>query len=242
MVKLDELSQAVSYAQTSGSGFGTRMLCRRLSIHNTAPIEASVWLSGLRRANSLNMNTNPVVNAHMRSPGGFVETFAGLRDGGEIGFEACFKNDAPRKSTNPDTQRWQAPQEGDDEDQKSFMHSIFYDREPFEVLVVPPQWTRGIVWARGYASMMGPIPLEMEAPVNFQGSFKVSGKPMLLRGNFIGATTTAEGVGIDAAAVDNLDGVALANNVAHTRYRAVSKDLLEEVWSVARWHDGRGVG
>ena len=93
MVNLGQLSASDSYAQTSGSGFGTRALCRRLSRHSAAPVDMDVWLSGLRRANPFNATTNPVPNAHMRSPGGFMETFPGLRDGGDIQFEATFKND-----------------------------------------------------------------------------------------------------------------------------------------------------
>ena len=39
MVSLAQLSQAESYAQTSGNGFGTRMLCRRLTEHDSAPTD-----------------------------------------------------------------------------------------------------------------------------------------------------------------------------------------------------------
>ena len=185
MVNLSQLSQSHAYAQTSGPGFGTRMLCRPLTEHNEAPIDASMWLSGLRRANALSTNTNPIPNSHMRSPGGFMEFFAGLRDPGDIQFEACWKNDVPTGATasaDSDFQRWQAPKESDDPGNRGFFHSLFYDRQPFEAWVIPPQWTRGLIIVRGYASMVGPFPHEMEGVINFQGSFKASGKPMILRG------------------------------------------------------------
>ena len=38
MVNLGQLSVSDSYAQTSGSGFGTRALCRRLERHSDAPV------------------------------------------------------------------------------------------------------------------------------------------------------------------------------------------------------------
>ena len=81
-----------------------------------------MWLTGLRRANALSMNTNDIPNAHMRSPGGFIEFFAGLTDPGDIQFEACWKPDVPAErctagmsaGTMPtDFQRWQAPLETD---------------------------------------------------------------------------------------------------------------------------------
>ena len=219
MVNLAQLSVSDSYAQTSGSGFGTRALCRRLSRHSDAPTETDMWLTGLRRANPFNATTNPVPNAHMRSPGGFMETFPGLRDGGDIQFEATFKNDVPSGST--DFQAWQAPKEGDDLEDKSFFHSLFFDREPFEMWVIPPQWTRGLFIARGYASMAGPFPHEMEGVVNFQASFKISGRPMLLRGERVG---TAVMTGTEIMA----DSLATAVN---ERYRAVKDDLLFESWS-----------
>ena len=67
-------------------------------------------------------------------------------------------------------------------DRKSFFHSLFFDREPFEMWVIPPQWTRGLFVARGYASMAGPFPHEMEGVVNFQGSFKISGRADVVAG------------------------------------------------------------
>ena len=288
MVDLRRLSQATAYAQTSGSGFGTRMLCRPLDQHAFAPVEESMWLTGLRRANVANINTNPVVNVHMRSPGGFIEKFAGLRDGGDVMFEACWKNDAPlsriiqtpnnlpvtmwdaatdysianevqynnrawrasqdnngiRPSTgagvwtdftmytattkDDDFQSWQAPKENDAQDRKSFFHSLFYDRDPYEVMVIPPQWTLGIIAARGYSSMAGPFPHELEGPINFQGTFAISGIPMPLRGTKLGRTDSA--VAIAAGAVATIGGVAIAPS-DNRRYRAVSQDKLYEVWS-----------
>ena len=280
MVDLGQLAQSDAYAQTSGPGFGTRMLCRPLTEHNEAPIDGSMWLTGLRRANALSMNTNPIPNAHMRSPGGFMEFFAGLRDPGDIQFEACWKNDQPRGTTTlyipknsvaewvsgdavddndyvqyedvvyqanktlsgsmltttpiqnsadwdmiptsnstyyelaptPDFQRWQAPKETDGAGNKGLFHSLFYDRQPFEAWVIPPQWTRGLIIVRGYASMVGPFPHEMEGVINFQGSFKASGKPMILRG-------------ISATAI--VPTVAAIND----RIRWVSTQLLEERWT-----------
>ena len=241
MVNLGQLSVSDAYAQTSGSGFGTRALCRRLSQHSNAPVDMDVWLSGLRRANAFNVTTNPVPNAHMRSPGGFMETFPGMRDSGDIQFEACFKNDVPAgvlataagNITAGDFQAWQAPVETDPEARKSFFHSLFFDREPFEMWVIPPQWTRGLWVARGYASMAGPFPHELEGVVNFQGSFKISGRAMMLRGSHLGLTTTTTGVEIaTGSTVAMLDGVAITP-AANKRFRAVSADLLEEVWSDA---------
>ena len=239
MVNLAQLTQAESYAQTSGNGFGTRALCRRLSQHDNAPKDMDVWLSGLRRANAFNVTTNPVPNAHMRSPGGFMETFPGMRDSGDIQFEACFKNDVPVGATAGDItagdfQAWQAPIEADDVEKKSFFHSLFFDREPFEMWVIPPQWTRGLWVARGYASMAGPFPHELEGVVNFQASFKISGRAMMLRGVYKGTVSTAE---ITQAAVADtnptlsalVDGTP-ANN-KNRRWRAVSTDLLTEIWS-----------
>ncbi len=244
MVNLAQLPQSDAYAQTSGPGFGTRMLCRPLNEHNNAPIDTSMWLTGLRRANALSMNTNPIPNAHMRSPGGFMEFFAGLRDPGDIQFEACWKNDAPSNITGADIggeddfQRWQAPTEADLEKaagNEGLFHSLFYDRQPFEAWVIPPQWTRGLIIVRGYASMVGPFPHEMEGVINFQGSFKASGKPMILRGVKVGVTDPDAAVAITAAliAADNptltpVTPLVLANN---KRFRAVSKDLLTEIWS-----------
>ena len=218
MVDLAQLSQSNSYAQTSGPGFGTRMLCRRLTEHGNAPVNTSMWLTGLRRANALSMNTNDIPNAHMRSPGGFIEFFAGLTDPGDIQFEACWKNDAPTGITawdDEDFQRWQAPREADTDANKGFFHSIFYDRQPFEAWVVPPQWTRGLILVRGYAKMVGPFPHEMEGVINFQGAFKASGKPMLLRGEKV----MAAGITIPAA------------NTNPVRYRAVSNNFLQEFWT-----------
>lgn len=283
MVNLGQLSASDSYAQTSGSGFGTRALCRRLTRHSEAPVENDVWLTGLRRANPFNGTTNPVVNAHMRSPGGFVESFAGLRDGGEISFEATFKNDAPpetpgflypqwqqfeaydqgdlvsaddagtmknyvairdnygdapaasgldwREVLNAvnDFQSWQNAKETDPVSRRSFFHSFFYDREPFEFWVIPPQWTRGLFMARGYASMVGPFPHEMEGVINFMGSFKISGRPMMLRG-----VSKPMGVGTPynvSTRQDVFTGAQTAGDLLAKRYRAVSKDLLEEIWS-----------
>ena len=240
MVNLGQLTQSNAYAQTSGPGFGTRMLCRRLDEHDKAPIDSSMWLSGLRRANALSTNTNPIPNSHMRSPGGFMEFFAGLRDPGDIQFEACWKNDAPRGITvanvggATDFQRWQAPSEADltppADNKEGFFHSLFYNRQPFEAWVIPPQWTRGIIIVRGYASMVGPFPHEMEGVINFQGSFKASGKPMILRGKHTGMLVTAATIAASAvttAQVPSITG-ALAKN---KRYRAISENLLEEVWS-----------
>ena len=60
---------------------------------------------------------------------------------------------------------------------------MFYDQASrLRLWVIPPQWTRGLIIVRGYAKMLGPFPHEMEGVINFQGSFKASGKPMLLRG------------------------------------------------------------
>ena len=241
MVDLAQLSQRDSYAQTSGPGFGTRMLCRPLDEHNTAPTDVSMWLTGLRRANALSTNTNPIPNSHMRSPGGFMEFFAGLRDPGDIQFEACWKNDVPRgdavvagskAKASLDFQRWQAPSEADLEagvDSEGFFHSLFYDRQPFEAWVIPPQWTRGLIIVRGYASMVGPYPHEMEGVINFQGSFKASGKPMILRG---------ERIAFGSVAVSATDDSPL-------RFRAVKDNFLEENWTNAAsstqaiaWGDG----
>ena len=251
MVNLAQLSQSNAYAQTSGPGFGTRMLCRPLNEHYKAPIDSSMWLSGLRRANALSTNTNPIPNSHMRSPGGFMEFFAGLRDPGDIQFEACWKNDVPfipasvtdaNARIAADFQRWQAPKESDGAGNKGFFHSLFYDRQPFEAWVIPPQWTRGLIVVRGYASMVGPFPHEMEGVINFQGSFKASGKPMILRGTSLGYLTAAAAItttGTVAADLipANLTGsptgfvVPAAGLAKNKRYRAVSEDLLSEVWS-----------
>ena len=242
MVNLAQLTQSNSYAQTSGPGFGTRMLCRRLNEHASGPVDASMWLSGLRRANALSMNTNDIPNAHMRSPGGFIEFFAGLTDPGDIQFEACWKNDVPAGATarsiaagEIDFQRWQAPREVDVgvANQEGFFHSIFYDRQPFEAWVIPPQWTRGLILVRGYAKMVGPFPHEMEGVINFQGAFKASGKPMLLRGtkgNTVG--TPGTGVAILAAAVSATQVTGIdSGNAENKRYRAVSSDFLTELWT-----------
>ena len=279
MVDLAQLSQSNSYAQTSGPGFGTRMLCRPLDEHDNGPADASMWLTGLRRANALSMNTNDIPNAHMRSPGGFIEFFAGLTDPGDIQFEACWKNDVPRSAVvvytakssvslwaagsthsdmayvrfddvvyqasqdvgvaigepsanptywdvidapnsayydasmmDPDFQRWQAPAQEDTEGNIGFFHSIFYNRKPFEAWVIPPQWTRGLIVVRGYAKMVGPFPHEMEGVINFQGAFKASGKPMLLRGQRLTKALPT------VAAVDS-------------RIRWIKDNLLEEQWT-----------
>ena len=235
MVDLAQLSQSNSYAQTSGPGFGTRMLCRRLTDHMDAPTHVSMWLTGLRRANALSMNTNDIPNAHMRSPGGFIEFFAGLTDPGDIQFEACWKNDVPSGATagskvvgsTLDFQRWQTPKESDIgvKDQEGFFHSMFYDRQPFEAWVIPPQWTRGIIVVRGYAKMLGPFPHEMEGVINFQGAFKASGKPMLLRGTKVGDLVT-----VSAAAAPVVPDSTQAEYKGY-RYRAVRKDFLEEIWT-----------
>ena len=232
MVDLGQLAQSDSYAQTSGPGFGTRMLCRRLTEHDNAPVDGSMWLTGLRRANALSMNTTDIPNAHMRSPGGFLEFFAGLTDPGDVQFEACWKSDVPARAGAPDFQRWQAPNEGDADDQKGFFHSMFYDRQPFEAWVIPPQWTRGLIVVRGYAKMLGPFPHELEGVINFQGSFKASGKPMLLRGvrgNTVG--TTAVPVELTGAVTDTEFTGFSAANAENKRYRAVKNDFLQEVWS-----------
>ena len=265
MVDLGQLSQSNSYAQISGPGFGTRMLCRPLREHDNAPVSASMWLTGLRRANALSMNTNDIPNAHMRSPGGFLEFFPGLTDPGDIQFEACWKNDVPRGTpaivagTTNDFQRWQAPLEADlsaVDNMEGFFHSIFYDRRPFEAWVIPPQWTRGLIVVRGYAKMVGPFPHEMEGVINFQGAFKASGKPMLLRGTYLGyltAPSTITTTGTVAADLipANLTGnpmsfvVPASATAKNKRYRAVSEDLLSEVWSgvgdgavVPSWGEG----
>ena len=241
MVNLAQLSQSNSYAQTSGPGFGTRMLCRPLDEHSSAPLDASMWLTGLRRANALSMNTNDIPNAHMRSPGGFIEFFAGLTDPGDIQFEACWKPDVPSGATAKskaamtlDFQRWQAAVENDltiaSADNEGFFHSMFYNRQPFEAWVIPPQWTRGLIVVRGYAKMVGPFPHEMEGVINFQGAFKASGKPMLLRGVRKNTLTIADSIAagvVTAAQIPAITGP-LAKNM---RYRAVSQNLLEEVWS-----------
>ena len=233
MVDLGQLSQSNAYAQTSGPGFGTRMLCRPLDEHDDAPVDGSMWLTGLRRANALSMNTNPIPNAHMRSPGGFMEFFAGLRDPGDIQFEACWKNDVPKGATpgsdasaTLDFQRWQAPKEGDSEGNKGLFHSLFYDREPFEAWVIPPQWTRALIIVRGYASMVGPFPHEMEGVINFQGSFKASGKPMILRGVKVGGLAT-----VALAAKPIVPDDTQMMTYANYRYRAIREDLLEEIWT-----------
>ena len=256
------------------------MLCRPLTEHDKGPVDASMWLTGLRRANALSMNTNDIPNAHMRSPGGFIEFFAGLTDPGDIQFEACWKNDRPslagpmytakasvslwvtgntqsanayvrfenvvyqanknisgaglttEPGMNPtdwdviptsnsmyydvnlgsDFQRWQAPAQEDTEGNIGFFHSIFYNRQPFEAWVIPPQWTRGLIVVRGYAKMVGPFPHEMEGVINFQGAFKASGLPMLLRGQRLTKTVPT------VAAVDS-------------RIRWIRTDLLEEQWT-----------
>ena len=137
-----------------------------------------------------------------------------------------------------DIQKWQAPLETEGDppvSMKSFFHSIFFDREPFEAWVIPPQWTRGLIIVRGYASMMGPFPFELEAPVNFQGSFKISGKPMLLRGAVVSDPDTE--VVLPSGADD-----------PPVRYRAVANDLLSEFWTDAvamgdtlAWGEGHSV-
>ena len=220
MVNLGQLSQSNSYAQISGSGFGTRMLCRPLTEHGDGPTGASMWLTGLRRANALSMNTNDIPNAHMQSPGRFLEFFPGLTDPGDIQFEACWKNDVPGSATvsgsppvtSGDFQRWQAPKETDDEGNIGFFHSIFYSSLPFEAWVIPPQWTRGLIIVRGYAKMVGPFPHEMEGVINFQGAFKASGKPMMLRGTNLGPSVPA-------------------TVEVNSRIRWVKMNLLEEQWT-----------
>ena len=254
MVDLGQLVQSNSYAQTSGPGFGTRMLCRPLDEHDNAPIDTSMWLSGLRRANALSTNTNPIPNSHMRSPGGFMEFFAGLRDPGDIQFEACWKNDAPRGLAVAniggltDFQRWQAPSEADlaaGDNREGFFHSLFYDRQPFEAWVIPPQWTRGIIIVRGYASMVGPFPHEMEGVINFQGSFKASGKPMILRGIKLGTTADTEDIAETAVNATNPTLITAIVPAANERFRAVSKDFLTEIWSnvgsSAIWGEASGM-
>ena len=256
MVDLGQLSQSNSYAQISGPGFGTRMLCRPLTEHKAAPVDASMWLTGLRRANALSMNTNDIPNAHMRSPGRFLEFFQGLTDPGDIQFEACWKNDLPKgASVGPsDFQRWQAPLESDvgdasvpaGQNKEGFFHSMFYDSLPFEAWVIPPQWTRGLIIVRGYAKMVGPFPHEMEGVINFQGAFKASGKPMLLRGERQGTGPLTVGSDIAAAAaVADIDSQTITR-AANVRWRAVASNLLTEVWSsvgdMAAWAEPIAAG
>ena len=114
--------------------------------------------------------------------------------------------------------------EDDDDDKKSFFHSLFFDREPFEMWVIPPQWTRGIFVARGYASMAGPFPHEMEGVVNFQGSFKISGRPMLLRGTAVGMSPTVLETEFPVVPGTKTE-------YAGYRYRAIGANLLEEIWT-----------
>ena len=254
MVNLGQLSQSNSYAQISGPGFGTRMLCRPLTEHNAAPIDTSMWLTGLRRANALSMNTNDIPNAHMRSPGRFLEFFQGLTDPGDIQFEACWKNDVPKSATvsgsppvtSGDFQRWQVPKEGDSEGNRGFFHSMFYDSQPFEAWVIPPQWTRGLIIVRGYAKMVGPFPHEMEGVINFQGAFKASGKPMLLRGERESSAEIVLTAEISAGTVGTFGTTTTLAPAANVRWRAVEKDLRTEVWSsvglTAEWAETIAIG
>ena len=108
----------------------------------------------------------------MESPGGFIEVFRGLRDGGEIGFEA---------NLFPDGMDWQRIRHERNQASHTIFDDLFGDvdeDELYEMWVVPPRSTRYIWLARGFPSVGGPVMYEQEGIMRMMFSFKVSGQPL----------------------------------------------------------------
>ena len=176
MPSLEVISRAENLRRSSRPGFGTRLFCRPLDQHVESSISGlpGIQLTGVNNIQAFNVATNPVRSSHMESPGGFIEVFRGLRDGGEIGFEA---------NLFPDGMPWQQI----DHQRSQSSHTIFDDLfgdvdedELYEMWVVPPRSARYCWLARGFPSVGGPVMYEQEGIMRMMFSFKVSGQPLQL--------------------------------------------------------------
>ena len=176
MPSLEVISRAENLRRSSRPGFGTRLFCRPLDQHVESSISGlpGIQLTGVNNIQAFNVATNPVRSSHMESPGGFIEVFRGLRDGGEIGFEA---------NLFPDGMPWQQI----NSERPTSSHTIFDDLfgdvdedELYEMWVVPPRSARYCWLARGFPSVGGPVMYEQEGIMRMMFSFKVSGQPLQL--------------------------------------------------------------
>lgn len=176
MPSLAVINRAENLRRSSRPGFGTRLFCRPLDQHIESSINGvpGIQLTGVNNIQAFNVATNPVRSSHMESPGGFIEVFRGLRDGGEIGFEA---------NLFPDGMDWQRIDSNRDAANHTIFDDLFGDvneDELYEMWVVPPRSTRYCWLARGFPSVGGPVMYEQEGIMRMMFSFKVSGQPLQL--------------------------------------------------------------
>lgn len=170
------LNEQESYNRAGRPGFGGRIYVKRQGRTPSGEAGDEVMLGtnlgGLKGGRIFGGVTNPIISSHHESPGGFTNSFPGLRDEGTFDFEAAFY---------PEELEWQRQAS---EFMRSYkgspivQHPVFGVNTPMlDCFFVLPRSTLTIAMCHGWLSNPGPYDVGPQENIMMASfSIKVNGE------------------------------------------------------------------